>query len=412
MLEFFFRNYDSWVDKYIIFDDGSTDGSIDILKKHPKVELRRWIRHCPNSYLTSQFKWLNEVWKESRDQADWVVVVDIDEHIFSPQSTMPDLLEQYQSENVTLAPTLGFQLLSEHFPKADEHLVQSCTFGKPFTEMCKISIFNPDQIKEINFTVGRHIAKAVGNVKYPLHDELFLFHYKYLDFERSLAKINSQHANVGEYDRPIIFNYAWTRQELRDFWEDNLDGSSDILSTYIKPYEYPNHYRWWRNYGISFFVFQWFSRFIKFLRNPIKLIKLLIKFTRQGQQIKTNREKYELLMNEINQSPVRKKIYNLVMGKENQQANQDTIVVANGTNDGGILVQCLFSNDIDKLQDHTEIEKLISKKIECEKDHQKKFELCVVTYNIGFTSKAKEFAETNNIKLVSRNDLLNYISQV
>ena len=82
MLEFFFRHYDPWVDRYVIFDDGSTDGSIEILKAHPRVELRSWHRKYPDTYGISQWSWLNEVWKESRGQADWVVIVDIDEHLF------------------------------------------------------------------------------------------------------------------------------------------------------------------------------------------------------------------------------------------------------------------------------------------------------------------------------------------
>ena len=44
MLPFFFNHYDTWVDRYYIHDDGSTDGSLDILHAHPKVEVRRFER--------------------------------------------------------------------------------------------------------------------------------------------------------------------------------------------------------------------------------------------------------------------------------------------------------------------------------------------------------------------------------
>ena len=40
MLGFFFRHYDALVQRYIVFDDGSTDASLDILASNPKVEIR------------------------------------------------------------------------------------------------------------------------------------------------------------------------------------------------------------------------------------------------------------------------------------------------------------------------------------------------------------------------------------
>jgi len=188
MLEFFFRNYDPWVDRYIVFDDGSTDGSIEILKSHPKVELRRHSRKYSDSHIMSQMELLNQAWKESRGRADWVVMVDMDEHLFVPQASIKDLLERYKSQGVTLAPALGFQVLSEKFPEADEHLVQSRTWGTPWHTMCKLSIFNPDAIEETNFPTGRHTAKPAGRLKLPKRDELLLFHYKYMGFERTFKK--------------------------------------------------------------------------------------------------------------------------------------------------------------------------------------------------------------------------------
>ena len=32
MLPFFFKNYDPWVDRYFVYDDGSEDNSIDLLR--------------------------------------------------------------------------------------------------------------------------------------------------------------------------------------------------------------------------------------------------------------------------------------------------------------------------------------------------------------------------------------------
>jgi hypothetical protein len=37
MLPYFFRHYDTLVSRYFVFDDGSTDRSVDLLNAHPKV---------------------------------------------------------------------------------------------------------------------------------------------------------------------------------------------------------------------------------------------------------------------------------------------------------------------------------------------------------------------------------------
>src|SRR4029450_5864723 len=44
LLGFFFRHYDPVVQRYVIFDDGSTDGSLDLLRGPPEGRVGRWYR--------------------------------------------------------------------------------------------------------------------------------------------------------------------------------------------------------------------------------------------------------------------------------------------------------------------------------------------------------------------------------
>ena len=43
MLGFFFRHYDRFVQRYVVYDNASTDHSLEILHANPKVEVRRAI---------------------------------------------------------------------------------------------------------------------------------------------------------------------------------------------------------------------------------------------------------------------------------------------------------------------------------------------------------------------------------
>ena len=76
MLGFFFRHYDPWVDRYVIYDDRSTDGSLAILFRSciPRLSSGPFIRSDEGSFCLSHKAMQDEVWKESRGEADWVVV--------------------------------------------------------------------------------------------------------------------------------------------------------------------------------------------------------------------------------------------------------------------------------------------------------------------------------------------------
>jgi hypothetical protein len=84
ILPFFFRNYEPWVQRFVIFDNGSTDGTQALLSAKPNVELRRFPWFHPDSFVRSQRKLQNTCSRESRGVADWVVVTAIDEHLHHP----------------------------------------------------------------------------------------------------------------------------------------------------------------------------------------------------------------------------------------------------------------------------------------------------------------------------------------
>jgi hypothetical protein len=411
ILPFFFRHYDPWINRYIIYDDGSTDGSIEILKKHPKVEVRNWHRKYPDSYLMSQLHWMNTIWKESRGSADWVVIVDIDEHLFVPQTPMINFLEKYKSQGITQIPALGYQIVSEEFPGQDEHLTQSRTMGKPWPDMCKLSIFNPEAIEETNFSGGRHTAKPIGNINMPNNDELQLFHYKYLNFERTFNKQNAQYRNVGPLDASTMFSYGWSRKELLEDWNDIIKNSMEMSWPTFKSGMYPYTNRWWRLPELIYITSQWIRRAMKFVCRPIFMIRRL-KIFLASRRHSLHPENFGQVIDKINQSPIRKKIYQLSMhGMTNK--NEDDIVISTNDNDErGVLIQCLYSNDIDKPQDKNAFQKVIARKKKIEEIQEKVFDTFVTSNSTSFDKNAVELAKNSKIKLVSRKNLIKFISQV
>jgi glycosyl transferase family 2 len=249
MLPFFFRHYDEFVDRYVVYDDGSTDDTLSLLEAHPKAEVRRFPRAADaDSFVLSEQALANECWKESRGVADWVIVTDVDEHLVHPNGRQ--YLTGCSAAGVTLIPALGFQMVSDTFPEASECLMRSRRAGAPWIQMMKPSIFAPDAISEMNFAVGRHRAEPVGRVMLPAHDELVLLHYKYMNFEKTLERHRELNHKLGGVDREHGWGhkYSWSEVELRRDWEavkrDAIDWSE---ATRDQNWRYP-FVPWWNVY--------------------------------------------------------------------------------------------------------------------------------------------------------------------
>ena len=54
MIGFFFRHYEPFVDKFIFFDDGSSDGTPELLASKKNVEVRPFTYAFPDSFKRSR----------------------------------------------------------------------------------------------------------------------------------------------------------------------------------------------------------------------------------------------------------------------------------------------------------------------------------------------------------------------
>ena len=186
VLQFFFRHYQPFITRFFVYDDGSTDGSLDILAAEPGAVIRRRQRSHPDSFVLSGRDHTNNCWKASRGLVDWVIISNIDEHLHHP--SLRQYLEHCRDKGITVIPALGYQMLSDDFPPAHVKLCETVTRGAPWRQMNKLIMFNPDAVREINFDVGRHAAWPEGDIRYPEQDELLLLHYKYLGRDYTSAR--------------------------------------------------------------------------------------------------------------------------------------------------------------------------------------------------------------------------------
>jgi hypothetical protein len=244
MLPFFFRHYDAWIDRYILYDDGSTDGTLELLAAHPRVEQRRFRRVVTDSFVWSATLFQNNIWKEARGQADWVVVTAIDEHLYHPD--MPSYLARSRNEGTTAIPALGFNMISEVFPAPDEYLARTRRRGSPDWDMSKLSILDPVAIEETHYRPGRHSAAPTGRVVYPSCDEVLNLHYKYLGRQNVAERHKLLKTGLGPGDilKKLGEHYAWSREELDAHWQKLMATAIDYRDPTVG---FATHEeRWWR----------------------------------------------------------------------------------------------------------------------------------------------------------------------
>ena len=229
-LPFFFRHYDPLVSRYVIYDDGSTDGTRRILQNHPRVEMRPFRRSDPTSFVESERDLFENCWKESRGRADWVFLVNLDEHLYHPSLTA--YLRTSLHEGVTVIPATGYQMVSSCFPQTRAPLTTQVRTGVRWTQMDKTCVFDPERIEQLGYGPGRHSAQPRGEIRCPERRELVLLHYKYLGAAYLISRLSELRPGFGPGDRARDFGhkYFWSRdQAIADF--DAVRASAGVVLT-------------------------------------------------------------------------------------------------------------------------------------------------------------------------------------
>jgi hypothetical protein len=241
MLPFFFRHYDDLVDQYYIFDNGSTDESLELLKSHGRVHVEHFDVKG-DSFVDTERRLSDSMWKRSRNEADWVIVTDIDEHLYRPD--LIGYLAQCRAEGITAIRAIGFEMISDEFPAVADRLTNLVTRGCRSVGHVKLCIFNPNAISETRFGPGRHRAWPEGHVVWPASAEVLMLHYKQLGVEYVAARSAelAKGLKAGDLKEGWGINYTWSREEIAANLKRLKDESEPVPGlgelSHVKPADY------------------------------------------------------------------------------------------------------------------------------------------------------------------------------
>lgn len=183
-MPYFLRHFSTQVDRLIMLDGGCQDQSIEMIQACKNAEVRAspfQFRYDDALYVN----YLKELYPEARGQADWVVIVDTDEFLYSTVG-LRAALAGYRERSVRGVKALGYQMVSNRVPIKDAPLTKLVRSGFRDPEYDKLVAFDPEL--DVSWRPGRHNYTCNIECHQP---DLKLLHYRFFG-EQYLRERNVQ----------------------------------------------------------------------------------------------------------------------------------------------------------------------------------------------------------------------------
>lgn len=231
LMPHFIRHYSSFSEKIFIYDNMSTDKTVQICEQFDSVEV---FSFDTNDKIRDDvyLKLKNEIWKKSRQKADLVIVCDIDEFIYSKNFT--DILNKSIEEKSTLFKCQGFNMITDVLPSYSDDLFSRFQFGVRESNFDKILMFDPNKIEEINYSFGAHDACPIGKIKFS--KQVFsLLHYKFISLDYILARYKLFSSRLSRFNKKLKlgYHYSFSSFKIRNEYNSIRKASINVIEYLI-----------------------------------------------------------------------------------------------------------------------------------------------------------------------------------
>lgn len=194
------------IDKLVVYDNGSTDKTVEMLSKYPFVEIRQYETKQYDENLVMKYKM--SVQEEFKDDYDWCISTYFDE-VFYSKRDFREVLYEKMCEGKTYFMKTGLNLFSRKFPPVNNGKLahENIGVGSLWTSDDgivgiygnKVQLFNIKKTKIQYNHYGCHDCLIYG-VNSSFEDEISFFHLKFLDYDfivRSSAEYAGRMGNNG-----------------------------------------------------------------------------------------------------------------------------------------------------------------------------------------------------------------------
>lgn len=218
ILPHFLEYYSKFVDKITIYDNESTDNSINIINNFKKIPINVITYKTQNKLNDNEYLNIkNNCWKNSK--CDYVIIVDCDEFF------------NFKDINVDfdIITPVGYEMVNN---KIINNILE-INEGVFENNYSKTIIFNPKKIKEINYTAGCHKCNFIGdNIIHLNNDNNYkLLHYKYINLEYVINKYTMYNKRLSEYNKNhnLGIQYTWGIEQITNYYNNLLKNKIKVI---------------------------------------------------------------------------------------------------------------------------------------------------------------------------------------
>lgn len=169
-------------DRVIVYDNGSTDGSIELLSGYDWIEVKHFDSNGQNDITQKQVK--ERAYLEYKNACDVVIITDMDEIFYF--GDLKPLVAQIIDGGYNILATPIYSLCEDFKPVYEEGKLlhtqcskffkQKMNHMQGFEELSKLSIFNTRVTDSIQMSVGQHYVKTSPDMRIILSMNDFCLH--------------------------------------------------------------------------------------------------------------------------------------------------------------------------------------------------------------------------------------------
>ena len=221
----------------VVYDNGSTDGSIEYLSKLPYVTLKHFDSEGQNDVIQKTIK--EQAYVELKDKYDIIIISDMDEVFYF--NDFEAVLDVFTSGGYNILMTPIYSLCEDFKPPyiEDKLLHEQChKFYKQrmnhmqgFDYYSKLSIFNTKTTDKVSMSVGQHYVNTSPQMGIMLSNDGFNLHIDKgfgLDYKFKIRKKMNDNLSETNKRSGMCIEYADSYEKLEKDYKDNQSKSFDI----------------------------------------------------------------------------------------------------------------------------------------------------------------------------------------